>query len=124
MTIQEAIDRVDSLKPNKFTADQKIAWLSELDGMIHQELVMTHEMGGGAVFFGYEPCTPTDTQLLVPFPYTDIYQHYLAMQMDLSNAELQKYQNDKTLFNAAYITYSDFYTRTFRPIQKVREFRL
>lgn len=124
MTIQEAIDRIDSLKPNKFKVEQKIAWLSELDGMIFQELMSTHQNPPVTAFDGYEDCTAMDTQLLAPFPYTEVYQHYLAMQMDLSNAELQKYQNDKTLFNSVYMTLSDYYTRTHMPVQKVHFFRL
>lgn len=124
MTIQAAIDRIDSLKPNKYTASQKITWLSELDGMVFRELVQTHENPEVIEFEGYEDSTPLDKELLVPAPYTEVYQHYLAMQMDISNAELQKYANDKTLFNAAYMTYSDYYTRTHMPIQRVKQFRL
>ena len=124
MTIQEAIDRIDSLKPNKYTVEQKLAWLSELDGMIFHELMLTHENPAVDTFSGYEDCTAMDTQLLAPHPYTEIYQHFLAMQMDLANAELQKYQNDKALFNSTYTTFSDYYTRTHMPVQKVRYFRL
>ena len=35
MTIATAIDRVDTLKPNHQSREMKIAWLSELDGLIH-----------------------------------------------------------------------------------------
>jgi hypothetical protein len=124
MTIQAAIDRIDSLKPNKYTVSQKIAWLSELDGMIFRELIEHHVHPEPITFEGYEDCTPMDKELLVPFPHTDVYQHYLAMQMDLANAELQKYQNDRLLFNSAYMTYSDYYTREHMPVQRVMQFRL
>lgn len=124
MTIQAAIYRIDSLKPNSFSTEQKIAWLSELDGMVHKELVLLHENPVPDVFTGYDGGTDQATELLVPFPHDDMYQHYLAMQMDLANAELGKYQNDKTLFNSAYLTYSDYYTREHMPLQRVKEFRL
>lgn len=101
-----------------------MAWLSELDGMIYHELVQTHEKPDVLSFDGYDDCTPMDKELMVPFPHTEIYQHYLAMQMDLANAELQKYQNDKTLFNSVYMTFSDYYTRTHMPVSSVRQFRL
>lgn len=123
MTIQTAIERIDGLKPNKYTDEQKIAWLSELDGMVFRELLLTHQQPQIIEFEGYSE-TDLETELLVPFPYTDVYQHYLAMQMDLANAELQKYANDKILFNNAYNTYSDYYTRTHMPVQRVRQFRL
>lgn len=124
MTIQTAIDRIDSLKPNKYTDMQKVAWLSDLDGMIFRELLLTHEQPPIITFDGYDESTSRNEELLVPFPYTDVYQHYLAMQMDLANAELQKYANDKILFNSAYNTYSDYYTRTHMPVQKVHQFRM
>lgn len=42
MTIQEAMDRVDEMKPNKQSQTLKVRWLSELDGIIWRELEKTH----------------------------------------------------------------------------------
>lgn len=125
MTIQAAIDRIDVLKPNMFTAQQKVAWLSELDGMVFREIFLTHEgMPAGVTYEGYNEDTQTCTTLLVPEPYTDIYQHYMAVQMDLANAEGNKYAQDTTLFHNAWQTFADFWTRLHMPISRVREFRL
>ena len=62
--------------------------------------------------------------LLVPFPYTDMYLFYLSAPIDLGNAEIAKYNNNKQLFNNAYLTFSDYYTRTHMPLTACREFRL
>lgn len=128
MTIQEAIDRVDLLKPNSFPFEQKVAWLSDLDGMVYRELICTHKRPEGMedmAFAGYTDATPASTALLVPAPYSEMYQHYLAAQIDLGNAELVKYNNDSTLYNNAYATYSDYYTRTHMPLDKgIRHIRL
>lgn len=62
--------------------------------------------------------------LLVPFPYTDMYLFYLSAQIDLGNAEIAKYNNNKQLFNNAYLTFSDYYTRTHMPLTACREFKL
>ena len=87
MTIAEAIQRVDTLRPNRYKDKEKVMWLSELDGQIFTEILMAHEGN------------------LLPFrPY--------------------KYAQDKELFNAAYSTYSDYYTRTHMPVQHVVEFQL
>lgn len=43
MTIIEAIQAVDSLKPNNYSELEKIQWLSELDGTIKAEIIDTHE---------------------------------------------------------------------------------
>ena len=124
MTIQEAIDRVDMIKPNQFSFDQKLAWLSELDGLVFKELILTHENAVDPDYIGYDAATPTDTQLLVPFPYTDVYFFYLCSQIDLGNAEIAKYNNSKTLYNNAYQTLVDYWNRTHMPMGLVTHFKL
>ena len=39
MNIQTAIDRADEMKPNMLSRELKIAALSELDGLIHREII-------------------------------------------------------------------------------------
>jgi len=39
MTIREAIVALDTLRPNMFTVPEKLAWLSELDGLIWQDVL-------------------------------------------------------------------------------------
>lgn len=43
MTIIEAINKIDSLKPNAYTQTDKIRWLSLLDGRVKEEVIDTHE---------------------------------------------------------------------------------
>lgn len=43
MTIQEALDRIDAVKPNMVPTEIKIQWLGELDGMIWKEIITQHE---------------------------------------------------------------------------------
>ena len=45
MTIIEAINRIDELKPNSYTYLEKIGWLSKLDGTIKKNIIDTHEDG-------------------------------------------------------------------------------
>ena len=47
MTIMDAIERVDTLKPNQYTEEQKVRWLERLDGQLFLELVCTHEGAAG-----------------------------------------------------------------------------
>lgn len=125
MTIQEAINKIDRLKPNHVSDEDKIAWLSELDGMIHAEILMHHEhTEEQEEYKGYDGDTDLNQKLIAPFPYDEIYVHWLASNIDQVNLEIQKYNNDRALFNNAYDTLSDWWTRNFMPIQKVRELRL
>lgn len=202
MTLQEALDRADMLRPNNQDKDLKIRWLSELDGLICREILSIHvqdeytiniEDGGTAsqedwarmvdmsappfnagkdprfvingndttyiiprngrtisvpapvyeavinsaeifktggkeiagrtytpvdqdAFMGYDHDTDPSTELVAEFPYDDIYTFYLCSKIDLQNLEIDKYNNDKELFNNAYTLFSDYWTRTHRPI--------
>ena len=133
MTIAEAIKRIDTLKPNRYKDKEKVMWLSELDGQVHTEILMTHQHDEEiAPFVPYEYTDPVegeepawkDIVLLVPFPYSEVYEHWLASKMDVANAEINNYATDKELFNTAYLSYGDYYTRTHMPVQHVREFQL
>jgi hypothetical protein len=124
MTIQEAIDRIDETKPNMFSDQQKVAWLSEVDSYIFRELIKTHEGSpAGIDFVGYDLDTKMDTKLLAEEPYHDIYETYLAMRMDYKNRETGEYAKSRNAFNGAWQTYADYYNRTHKPIALVTQFR-
>lgn len=122
MTIIEAINRVDVLKPNTYTQAAKIKWLSDLDGMIKAEIIDTHEGGENVIFKEYTMDTPIDTELLVPAPYDSIYLKWLESQIDYSNAEYGKYNNSSVAYNTAFSAYERYYNRTNKPIQHKLKF--
>lgn len=157
MRIQEALDRIDEMRPNMVKKEIKIAALSELDGLVYREIIQNHEKPGARPmtpmeqviwlspeqrtfdgttesyqqaeeqeedFKGYTIETDPGTELLVPFPYDEMYIWWLASKVDWQNMEMDKYNNDRTLFNNAYDTMSDWYTRTHMPKQRTREFRI
>lgn len=124
MTIQAAIDMIDTLKPNMFPALQKVAWLNDLDGMIYREIIRTHHGAEQyATFRGYDQDTSTNTELLAREPYSDVYRHYLAAQMDIANRESEEYAKDMVLYNNAWQTLADWWNREHMPIQRARELR-
>lgn len=122
MTIIEAINKVDTFKPNSFTQLDKIKWLSDLDGTIKTEIIDTHEGGSEVVFKGYDKDTDISTQLLVSAPYEDIYIKWLESKIDYNNAEYGKYNNSSTAFNNAYSAFERYYNRHHLPIQKKLKF--
>ena len=111
MTIIEAINKVDELKPNSYTKLDKIRWLSNLDGTIKTEIIDTHEDGEMVIFDGYNSDTSEDTELLVKAPYDDLYLYWLESRMDYYNAEYGRYNNTLAMFNADYSAYESFYNR-------------
>lgn len=114
MTIKEAIEMTDGMKPNMYTLYDKIKWLSDLDMSIKTEIIDTHE-GDAAAFLGYTPGTDVDTELLISSPFDEIYLRWLEARIDYANAEYSKYNNSITAYNAAFSAYERYYNRTHMP---------
>lgn len=111
MTIIEAINHIDELKPNGYSQPDKIRWLSRLDGRVKEEIIDTHEGAEDTAFSGYTDETPPDTELLIPHPYDDVYGLWLEAQIDYANGEYTRYNNSISAFNYAYQVYERFYNR-------------
>ena len=118
MTIQQAIDTADRMRPNQYTAGDKTAWLSELDGIVKAEIIDTHEDSGTVPFYGYSGETSGDTELLIPEPYDETYLHYLFSKIDFNNAEYTRYNNDMTMFNTLYSAFGEQYNRKHPALQE------
>ena len=122
MTLMEAMHRADALKPNSYSNEEKIRWISILDGLIKKKIFDTHEGGEDVVYDGYETETPLTTELLVPAPYDDIYVHWLMMQIDLTNGEYARYNNSAKVYNSAYQDFANYYNRTHMPLGKTLKY--
>ena len=118
MTLMEAINRVDSIKPNRYTQAEKIKWLSTLDGIVKAEIIDTHEGSEEVTFTGYESTAALSKKMLVPAPYDEMYIRWLEAQIDYANGEYGKYNNSITMYNAAYSAYEKYYNRIHKPISK------
>ena len=115
MTIIDAIHRVDGIKPNGFQMQEKLFWLSTLDGYVKSELLDPRAGAPAEKFAGYGEHTPLTQELLVPHPYDELYIRYLEVQIDCANGEYEKYNNSTALFNAAWEAYAKFVARTQKP---------
>ncbi len=116
MTINQAIERTDSLKYNDSSRAEKIAWLSQLDGMIQNKILDTHQGAAGTRFTGYDMDTDGATVLLVSAPYDAMYLRWLEAQIDYANGEIDRYNASITMFNTEYEAFENFYIRTHMPI--------
>lgn len=115
MTIDQAITAIDGLKYNTYTREEKLLWLSEMEGRIHRELMETHDDGPEEPFQPFTPDTPGATELAAPWPYDKLYIHQLEMMMDYHNGEMERYNNAARMLSAVYSAYSRFYNRHHLP---------
>lgn len=122
MTIMEAINRIDAVKPNSYPQGEKIRWLNAIDGMVKSKIIDTHEGGNMVAFYGYTDETPLATKLLVPAPYDEMYLFWLESKIDYSNGETGRYNNSVSMFNSAYEEFERYYNRTHMPIGKEFKF--
>lgn len=118
MTVQEAIDAIDALKPNQYQEEVKIKWLSDLDTLIFRDVILTHEHPTDLKAF--EPYSASDKgrTLIAPAPYDEVYTAYLRMKIDESNGETTRYNNSVTLYNAYYDNFAKYWNKNHMPISK------
>ena len=115
MTIIEAITKIDEFKPNSYSNHHKIEWLADLDGIIKEEIIDTHEGGEKITYSRYDDNTDTEKELLVPAPYDDIYVKWLEAKIDYANNEYGKYNNSSVAYNNAYSAFERYYNRHNMP---------
>ena len=118
MTAGALIAEVDALRPNQYSAAQKLQWLQRLDGQVKLELEETHEplpSASQTEQSGEESYT-AETELRVPFPYdTELYSAYLFCQIDLHTGEISRYNQSLSLLSAAWRQAADWFNRQRLP---------
>lgn len=110
MTVSEAIRRIDLQKQNTGTRQEKLNWLSELDGLVKAKILDTHG-AAAAVQLPYEDPVAETLELLVPPPYDGMYLWWLEAKIDYQNGEFVRFNNAMELFCALYRDYADDYHR-------------
>ena len=125
MTITEAISMADQLKPNMMQDAAKIRFLNEVEGKIFHEILMTHaHTADEETEPEYDENTDPATEMLVKAPYDMVYVYWIIAQIDHMNMEMEKYNNDRALFEDAWNNFSDFWTRGHMPITASTHYQL
>jgi len=114
MKIREIIERVDRQKPNAFSAEDKVRWISELDGRLGLEVCMmdiaqVQQLRYGMDCLEHEP--------LLQFPHDAMYDHWMFAMIDYANGEYDKYQNAMECYNAHYDSFKHWFLNTYDPVR-------
>jgi len=109
MTIKQAIDAADALRPaNPYSAAVKAGWLSTLDGVLHLSVICGEAAGC--------PKYADDTaELLVPAPFDELYPTYLAAKIDFCDGEWESYHQTMQMYNMQEAEFARDYIRRNRP---------
>ena len=124
MNLQKALDLTDEMRPNMMERNTKILFLTEIEQLIYEEILMKHEHEEEIEKPEYDSDTDPGTELLVPDPYSMVYVYWLMSKIDMQNLEFDKYNNDRALFENQYDTFSDYWTREHMPLTAMPQFRL
>ncbi len=115
MTVTEAIAAGDAMRPgNPYSAAQKRAWLTALDGRIWLE-VQQKSPDELPVYPAPGAGETETTALLAPPPYDLLYPAYLAAQVDLADMEWEAYSVSARAYNALFEDYAKYWLRGHRP---------
>lgn len=118
MKIGEAIENARELMAGAVSDETLLRWLSALDGQVKLEIIDTHAGGGEVLFTPYGEDTDTDTELLIPQPYDEVYRYFLEAQMLFANGELEEYNAVAARYEESYAAYAAWYNRTHMSKQR------
>lgn len=118
MTVSQVIDYVNHAYPHARSNGELCRWLSELDGKIASEIMMMSPED--CETFKYKPSRRTD-ELLVRFPYDDIYRLYVIAMIEQANMEWNKYLNSVQSFNSRLQEFEFWFCSQYEPVQGYTE---
>lgn len=131
MTAQQAIERANEMKAGNAVPDElKLEWLTELDGMIYKDCVLTHlhdfrfsrwwtkDEDGKWIFKAAPKYTQdnSDETLIVDAPDEAVYIYWLISKIDLFSQEEHRYNVDFAQFEDAFRVFKARYHRTHTPV--------
>ncbi len=108
ITLSQALERAERLRPGHCDPETMTAWVEELDGKMAVELLKAPPPE-------YRYPESCDTPLLVPKPYHNVYELYLTAMQDLRDRDTERYENDAALYRLALQEWKAYYRRTHVP---------
>lgn len=115
MTLAELIAYIDQIRPNAFDKDVETGWVNEIEHKVYDQVI------NKAVGNSKEDPTPyfydlnAETTLLVEDAHKDVYVTYILAQMDYANMELDRFNADSAMHQAAWQEYAAEYRRNHIP---------
>ena len=113
MTIRQVLQMLDESRFNTVPQDRKLFWLHQLD-LMALEMQSDNFQEDVWSIPDYTP-ENLDRELRIPAPYDSIYVHWLNAWVDLENDELDRHNNDVTLFRTLWERYESHILRTNTP---------
>ena len=119
MTIAELISVVDEIRPNQISKQTKTLWVNEIEHRVFDEVIARAiDFCPEFQFELFQYDSDDDAELAVPDQYGDLYRAYLYSKIDLTLGDIDRYNNDAALFQAAWNDYAAWYRRNHMPKER------
>jgi len=126
MTLAELIAYVDQIRPNAFDKEMETGWVSEIERKVYEQVInkaaptdaetWEEYIAPSDAFHGpYNYEEDAERTLLVEDAHKAVYVTYLLAQMDYANMELERYNADAAMHQAAWDEYASEYRRNHMP---------
>lgn len=114
MTLAELIAYVDQIRPNAFDKDVETGWVNEIEHKVYDQVV-SRAVDAGDFYGPYTYDEDAERTLLVDDAHKGVYVYYLLAQMDYTNMELDRYDADVSMHQAAWDDFAAEYRRNHLP---------
>ena len=114
MKLSTIIANVDEKRPNQFSKEMMTGWINEIESKACRQVI-------GRAFWGKDDFEPYDyerdseAELRIPDEHCDVYETYLFAKMDYTNGEIERYNADAAMHQAAWTEYAAEYRRSHYP---------
>lgn len=114
MTVAEIIAYVDSIRPNSYDKDMMTGWLNEIERQAWEQVISRAEDSVKYPgLYNYEE--NGETELLINDAHKDVYVTYILSKMDYANMEIDRYNADAAMHQAAWDSFAAEYRRNHPP---------
>ena len=125
----QAIELADAMKPNMMSDEIKIRFINEVEARVHGEIIMkcahTAEQEECPVYtLPDDNDESEEPDMLVPDKYAMMYVYWLESRIDEQNQEMEKFNNDRTLFDVEWNNFVDSYIQDHMPLTAVPYFQV
>ena len=115
MTLAELIAYVDNIRPNAFDKDVMTGWVNTIERQVYDQILSRAADYTGDTYGPYQYDLDAERELLVEDAHKDVYVTYILAQMDYAIMELDRFNADSAMHQAAWQEYAAEYRRNHIP---------
>lgn len=112
MKLKDMINQIIRLRGQQYDEDIMTGWINEIEAQAVEQ-VLSHAVGGVTEFEHYNWNKDQEKELLIPQRFQDVYQNYVFSKIDFLNQETERYNNDVSMFEAAWAEFAAWHIRTY-----------